>query len=235
VNLLQLETAVANETGLSLSIAAEKTLIDDALNVGVQRVLEDTHCYVKRVDFSSFDGTSLDYTIDAAILEIKELYLTSGSTLYPLERITESDMIQRRLLGQPSGTPVQVYAVSGANLLMFWPAPGAADTLAIYNVPIPTPLSSPTDDPSSTSPTNFGGVPSILHEAIFYHACRKAASYDDDQSSAQGQRYSDWYDKEITRYRGIIRKRGGDRNARAVVNDKRRRRAFHTNDIYPRY
>ena len=230
--LLQFETAVSNETGLSLTLAAEKTIIDDAVNQGVQRVLEDTHCYVKKADYTGWDGTSLNYTIDPTILEIIELYSTSTGTQYPLERISEIEMIERRRLGQPSGTPAQVYALSGANLLMFWPAPGTSDTVTIYNVPIPTALANPTDDPSSTT---YGGIPSILHEAIFYHACRKAASYDDDQSSAQGQRYSDWYDKEIVRYRNIIRKRGGDRNPRAVVNDKRRKRAYHTNDIYPRY
>ena len=31
----------------------------------------------------------------------------------------------------------------------------------------------------------------------------------------------------------MLRRRGGNRNARAVPNDVKRRRTFHTNDIYP--
>jgi len=229
VNLLQFETAVANETGLSAT--DEKTTIDDALNVAVQRVLEDTHCYVKKTDYTGFDGVSGDYTLDAAILDIVELYLTSSSaTRYALARVSVSELIERRRVSVASGSPTSFYAVTGDNLMMFWPGPGTGDTLSVYSVPVPTALSVATDDPSTNA---NGGVPQILHEAIFFYACSRCASYDDDQTSAQGQRYSDWYDKEITRYHKILREKGGDRNARAIVNEKRRRRAFHTNDIYP--
>lgn len=195
----------------------------------MQRVLEDTHCYVTSATLTSFDGTSADFTLDATILEIVDLWFSGG--LEPPERLSIPDLDRRRIVAAPSSTPTY-YSLAGANLLMFYPTPPASATLNLYYVPIPTALSGPTDDPSSTT---YGGVPAILHEAIFYHACRRAASYDDDQSSAQGQRYSDWYDKEITRYKDIIRKRGGDRNARAVVNDRRRRGRYHDNSVYPRY
>lgn len=229
MNLGQFETAVSNELGLNTT--NEKTTIDDALNQAVQRVLEDTHCYVKRTDYTgNWDGSSQDFTLDAAILDIVEVQLTSTGVTYPLERLSIIDILERRRTGQPSGSPTRFYAVSGANLLMFYPAPGSNDTLTVYNVPVPTAMSSGTDDPSSTT---YGGVPTILHEAIFLYACAKLASYDDDQTSAQGQRYRDWYDKEIVRYREILRKRGGTRNARAVVNDKRRRRVNHDNSVYP--
>jgi hypothetical protein len=230
MNLSQFETAVAAELGLSTT--DEKTVIDDALNQAVQRVLEDTHCYVKETDYSGWDGTSQNYTLDATILDIVEVQLTSTGVTYPLERLSIIDLLERRRTGQTSGSPTRYYAVSGGNLLMFYPAPGTGDTLVVYNVPIPTAMSGATDDPSTNT---FGGVPQILHEAVFFYACSRLASYDDDQTSAQGQRYRDWYKEEITRYREILRKRGGTRNARAVVNDKRRRLARHTNDIYPNY
>lgn len=228
MNLSQFETACANELGLSAS--NEKTTIDDAINVAVQRVLEDTHCYVKQIDYTGWDGTSQDYTLDAAILDIEEVQLSSTGVTYPLERLSIIDILEKRRLGQVSGSPTRFYAVSGANLLMFYPAPGAADTLIAYVIPVPTALANSSDDPSNTT---YGGVPQILHRAIFYFACSDLASYDDDQTSAQGQRYRDWYDKEITRYKEILRKRGGTRNARAVVNSKRKRGPYHTNDIYP--
>lgn len=231
MNLSQFETAVANELGLSAT--DEKTTIDDAINVAVQRVLEDTHCYVTRTDYTGFDGSSDDYTLDASLLDVVELYLTSTGTRYALTRVSVPEIIEKRRVGVPAGSPTSFYAVTGANLMLFWPPPGTGATLTIYGVPIPTDLSASTDDPSATTPVNFGGIPTILHRAIFYFACSECGSYDDDQTSAQGQRYRDWYDKEIARYHKILRKKGGDRNARAIVNEKRRRRAYHTNDIYP--
>jgi len=234
VNLGQFRVAIANELGVSSNAAGtgtEQTAVDDAINTAVLRVLEDTHCYVKKTTFTGFDGSSLDYTMDSTILEIIELQLTSTGTVYSLERLSVIDLLERRRVGASTGSPTAFYAVTGANLLMFYPAPGTGDTLSIYNVPIPTALSASADDPSTAS---VAGVPAILHEAIFLYACSRIASGDDDQTSAQGQRYRDWYDKEIERYRGILRKRGGSRNARAVVNEKRRRSPNHTNDVYPR-
>lgn len=233
MNFGQFRTAVADELGIdskSDGSGSEQTRADETINRAVQRVLEDTHCYVKEIDYSGWDGTSQNYTLDAAILDIVEVQLTSASVVYPLERLSIMDILERRRMGQPTGTPARFYAVSGGNLLMFYPAPGAGDTLTSYVVPVPTAMTNTTDDPSSTS---IAGVPEILHEGIFFYACSRLASYDDDQTSAQGQRYRDWYNEEITRYRSIIRKRGGTRNARAVVNDKRRRRLNHDNSVYP--
>lgn len=231
MNLGQFETAVASEIGLTVSDTNEKTLIDLAINRGVQRVLEDTKCYVKKIDYTGFDGTDGDYTLDSGILVVKDLYLTSSAgTRYDLTRVSVEELNERRRISVATGSPATMFAETGANLIMFWPAPGTGDTLSVYHVPLPTALAGSTDDPSTTT---FGGVPEILHEAIFLFACKKAASYDDDQTSAQGQRYQDWYDKEITRYHKILREKGGDRNARAIVNEKRRRRAFHDNSIYP--
>lgn len=235
MNLGSFRVKVGAELGLSSQAdgtGAEQTVVDDAINRAVQRVLEDTHCYVVQADYSGWTGTDEDYTLDTAILDIVEMQLTSTGVTYPLERLSIIDILERRRTGQPAGSPTRFYAVSGANLLMFYPAPGANDTLTVYHIPIPTALANQTDDPSNAA---YGGVPEVLHEGIFLYACSKLASYDDDQTSAQGQRYRDWYDKEITRYREILRKRGGTRNARAVVNDKRRRKTYHRNDIYPAY
>lgn len=231
--LLQLETAVSNETGLH--VVDEKQTIDDALNVAVQRVLEDTHCFVTSENILVSSLVALgavagDYTLPAEILEITELSITSGGTTYSFERVGEIELIEMRRVSQPTGTPSIFYATTGANMLMMWPTPASTDTLTVYYVPVPTALAAPTDDPALAV---NGGVPQYLHEAIIFYACSRCASSDDDQTSAQGQRYRDWYDKEITRYKTIIRKRGGSRNARAVVGGKRSHRPYHDNSIYP--
>ena len=235
MNFGQLRTAVAAEVGLAATsdgTGNEQTQVDDAINRAVQRVLEDTRCYVVRTDFSSFDGTDDDWDLsNSGILDVVELYLTSsGGTRYTLERVSVTDIIEKRRTGVPSNSPVSAYAVSGLNLIMFWPPPSSTDVLSVYNVPTPTALASAGDDPSLTA---FAGIPEILHEAIFLYACARAASYDDDQSSAQGQRYLTLYTAEIARYQKIERRRGGARNARARVNEKRIRRPFHDNSVYP--
>jgi hypothetical protein len=209
-------------------VSTEKTDIDVALNRGVVRVLEDTHCYVIAKDYSGWDGTSVNYTLDPTILEIDDMELL-GSTL-PMERLSSYDLRAKRRVGTPTGSPVRYWAVKGANLLMFYPAPGTSDVITFYEVPVPTSLSGASDDPSVTT---FGGVPTVLHEGIKLYACGSLASMDDDQTSGQGKRYRDLYDEEITRYKKILRKRGGTRLPRAVVNGSKRRRPFHDNSIYP--
>lgn len=167
--------------------------------------------------------------MDSTILEVVDLYLSSGGTNYRLERISVPDLVERRRLGSPSSGPTMVYALAGANLLKFWPTLASGDVIHADYIPVPNALSSTADDPSTAT---LGGIPLQLHEAVELYACYKGASYDDDQSSAQGQRYLDLYDKEITRYKKLLRRRGGERNPRAVVNDVKRRRPYHSNDIY---
>jgi hypothetical protein len=228
-SLAQFRTAVSDELGLSNDPSTEQPDIDIWVNKGVTRVLRDTHCYITSATVSGFDGVSSDYSMASSILEIDDMFLTSGGTQYRLERVSVPLLVEQRRVSNPTGTPAATYALAGANLLMFWPTPGASDTLSIYYVPVPTALSSANDDPSTLS---LGGIPVSLHEAIEFYACFKGASFDDDQTSSQGQRYHDLYEKEITAYRRLINRRGGQRGARAVVNDTRRKRAFHTNDIY---
>lgn len=160
------------------------------------------------------------------MLEIEELYFTSSA--YLLERLSVPALLQKRLTGSPS-SPVLYYALAGANMLQFYPTPTTTDTLTAYYIPTPNALSGPTDDPSSAT---LGGIPVQLHEAIEFYACFKGGSYDDDQSSSQGQRYHDLYDKEIARYHKVLRRKGGQRNARAAVGGTQRRGRLHDNSVY---
>lgn len=230
MTLAQLRTFVAAELGLDANAdgtGTECPLVDEAINKGVVRVLQDTHCYVAAASLTGFNGTTGDYALDASILEIEELYFT-GAT-YLMERVSQPALLRKRLVAQPSSSPVLYYALAGANMLQFYPTPSTTDTLNIYYVPAPAALSASSDDPSTVS---LGGIPIQLHEAIEFYACFKGGSYDDDSSSAQGQRYHDLYDKELIRYTKLLRRKGGQRNARASVNDSRRRNRLHDNSVY---
>lgn len=230
LTLSDFRTWLSNELGLDNDSTTEQPDIDRAVNQAVLKVLEDTRCYVKETAFTGFDGTSGDYTMDSGILEIIEVYLSSGGTNYQLERISVTDLIERRRAASPAGSPTMYYALNGANMLMFYPPPGTSDTLHVYSVPVPTALSASGDDPSDST---HGGIPAFLDEAIFYYAAKLLASYDDDATSAQGQRYQDWYDKRLVDYRKLVNRRGGILGARAQVNAKRRRRPYHDNSVYP--
>lgn len=243
MTLGDLRTAVANEIGLDADadgIGSECPQVDGWLNEAVTRVLMDTGCYVTSESLtvssltavSSLGGAVVDYTMPTEVLEIVDLYLVNSGTNYRLDRVGVPDLVERRRVSLPGNTPAQVYALAGADLLMFWPLPSSSDVLELYYIPVPTAMSASGDDPSSTT---FGGIPKQLHYAIEFWAESRAASYDDDQSSAQGQRYQQMYTQELSRYRKFLRERGGIRNQRAVVNDKRRRRAFHDPSIYPAY
>ena len=222
---------------MGLSATDEKTQIDKAVNTARDRVLIDTGCYITSESITvstmtavtSLNGTVTDYQLPVEVLEITDMYMETSGWNPRLDRVSVPDLIEHRRMSMPADSPTQIYALAGANLLMFWPLPSTTDVLEMYYVPVPTDLSADTDDPSTLT---LGGIPKQLHEAIFLYACSKLASADDDQTSAQGQRYLDDYDKELMRYHKLLRKRGGIRNQRAVVNDKRRRQRFHDNSTY---
>jgi hypothetical protein len=229
MTLAQFRDAVSKKLGLDNDPSTEQPDIDRWVNEGVTRVLLDTQCYIKETVYSNFDGTSVDYTIDPAILEISDLYISSGGTNYPIERLGVPDLINRRRQSAPTNTPTLAYALAGANLLMFWPAPSADAQMSVWYLPVPTALSASSDDPSTTT---LGGIPTQLHKAIEYWACKEGAEQDDSVSKQQGKLFMDNYTAEITRYQKFLRRRGGLINQRAEVNAKRRLRVPHTNDIY---
>lgn len=230
-------TALSDELGLSNTLSTEQPKMDKEINKARDRVLIDTGCYVNAESITistltavaSLNGAVTDYQLPVEVLEIVDMYLQTSGWNPRLDRVSIPDLVEYRRMSLPANSPTQVYALAGANLLMFWPLPSTTDVIEMYYIPVPTDLSSGTDDPSTLS---LGGIPKQLHEAIFYAAAKKLASYDDDQTSAQGQRYSDWYDKEITRYHKLLRRRGGIRNQRAVPGGSNRRRPFHDNSIY---
>jgi len=130
-----------------------------------------------------------DYNLDTSILAIEDIYTTSGSANFRLTRKSSTDLVNLRLFSVTT-SPEQLYALSGANLLMLYPAPLQADVLTIYYVPRPTALSSATDDPSTNS---LGGIPSEFHYGLELYMQWKAADAFDDESSSNGETYKRMY------------------------------------------
>lgn len=238
--LVQMETEVHFELGLAATTAGtEKTLVDGWLNSGVVDVLARTGCYVvsAAVSLSAAEG---DYDLLADLgldtLAVRSMRWTSTNGGGVPERVSPEEIERLRATpdAQASGWPASYYAVAGANLLMVWPTPTAADTITVIHTPRPTAMSLSSHDPSNAT---YGGIHAEWHDAVVLYAEWKGASGSDDQSSAQGERYRVLYEGQdgnhgrLAQIRVASRKHGG-RMGRAVFHPSRRRPA-RGNSIYP--
>lgn len=193
-------------------MAGDQGLIDGWVNEGVTDFLLRTRLKVSPATMTLTSGED-DYTLPTGILQIIDLYTTSGGNSYRLERVTPFEILELRRASGSTDSPARRYAVAGSNLLMVYPTPDAADTVTLYYVPRPATLSSGSDTPSE--------IPSEFHKAIELFALAEAADYDDDQTSAQGQRYRDEYEKWVQRARRAVTLKGGSRLAPTQVGRRR--------------
>lgn len=204
-NLATLRSRVSKKLGLDETASGdEETLVTGWLNDAVLDVLVETHVRVARDSSVALTADVADYELSSTILAIHNITDSDG---IPLQRVTEEEINQYRR-ASASATSVMRYAVSGSNLLMLWPTPSTAATLSIYYVPRPTAMSSGTHDPSDTT---YGGIPAEWHKALEFYALWQAADYDDDVTSAQGDRYYGQYQLWINKIRKHTRLKGGRR------------------------
>lgn len=225
--LAQLRSRVSAKLGLDATAAgADETLVDGWLNEGVVDVLLQTGCKVTTGTVNLTAGTS-DYTLDATVLLIKDAYTTSSGETYRLRQVSAPELIDMRVTDATSDSPSLYYALYGADLFMVYPTPAAADTVTLYHVPKPTVMSTGTHDPSNAT---YGGVPTEFHKAIEYYALAQGADYQNDETSAQGERYRSMYENELKRVRKLVNVKANVRVPVATVG--RSRRVPRRNDIY---
>lgn len=220
--LARFRSRIAMRTGIAADTAGsdDQTLADEFINDGVLDVLRETHCNVDKQTVTP--GASADYALGTDVLAIIDLYTSSGGTDSRVEQVSVPDLIELRRQGTTaSSSPVSHFALAGSDLILFYPTPAAADTLTMYYVPKPTALSGSADDPSSAS---LGGIRTEFHKAIEYYALAEAADYDDDQSSAQGARYREWYQAELGKVRKQLNRLGRYKQPPARLPTKRRPR-----------
>lgn len=226
--LSTLESNVAGVLGLDFDSSSPSTGDGPRLagwaNDAVVDVLRRTHCYITCGTLTLTANTG-DYTLDASILAIDDLYLTSSSNNYRVCRKSTTDLINLRM-GQATGT-AQFYALNGANMLMVYPAPLAADTISIYYVPRPTALTSPTDDPSSAT---LGGIPSEYHYGLELYMMWKAGGFSSDETSQAGETYRRLYLGDPTAPPGTEQRDGF---IGSMKKDVRRKGGKHMRSILP--
>ena len=179
--MLGLDYDAANPTngdGPRLTAWANDAVID---------MLRRTHVYVTTDTLNLTPGTG-DYdllTLKPGWLAIEDIYTTSSNSNFRLQRLSTTDLINLRLFSVTT-SPEKMWSLSGANLLMLYPAPIQSDVLTVYYVPKPTALSGNTDDPSSAS---LGGIPTEFHYGLELYMQWKAGDAFDDESSQSGETY----------------------------------------------
>lgn len=185
------QSDVAGVLGLENTVGGDQPRLTGWANDAVVDMLLRTHCYIKSETLALTVGTG-DYDLQSTnkeILAIDDIFLTSNGANFRVKRLASSDLLNLRLFSV-TASPVQMYAISGANLLMVYPSPLSADTFTIYYVPRPTAMSSGTDDPSTVS---LGGIPSEYHYGIELYMQWKAADAFDDATSNNGETYRRMY------------------------------------------
>lgn len=166
-----------------------------------------------------------DYTLDTDIIEVIDVYVTASGSSYKLQRVDLDQILNMWLGSSASVSPVQYFATAGGNMLSVYPTPSSSsDKLMFYFVARPTALSVSSDAPSD--------VPAEWHPAIEFYTLSRAADYDDDQSSAQGERYRQRYEQELTKIRRQLALKGHHRLPRATVGSNRTWPA-HDHSRYP--
>ena len=213
--LSELQTSVVREIG-SINATDDATEINKYLNRGVRYVLRQTKCYVD--DSTVTPGANEDYNTTTSYIDILEAYFTAGGVQYPLERVTVHELLRMRRSGVSAGAPARYYALAGNNKMMFWPTPGASDSLYLLAVPAPTAMSGASDDPATAT---YGGIPVDYHQLIVWFACWHLARFDDDASSEYGQRYKDMLDEGIRQARRELNARVGHRQPRYHAGRRR--------------
>jgi hypothetical protein len=190
------------------------------VNDGYVDVVLRSGCKITKGTTALTSGIA-DFDIDTAILVINDVYLTSGGTSYPLERVSLPELNMLRL-NAPAASPPRLYAVD-SSMWSVYPTPTAADTLTLFYIARPTALSNSGDLPSA--------VPAEFRKLIEWYALAEGADYDDDQSTGIGKTYRDQYEDGLRRMNRLLSRRGGSRLPRIKIGS--RRLVAHDNSTYP--
>lgn len=222
--LAQFRTAIAAEIGLDNSTSGDQPSIDLWVNDGVTDVVNRSDCRIRCATLTLTAG-AWKYTLPTTILKIMTCYVATSTGSYPLEMVSEDDIIAMQSASSASISPAQYYAVAGSDFLLMYPTPASADTLNIFYVPRPAVLSASSDSPSE--------IPAEFHRLVEYYAEARAASFSDDGGSQMGNSYRALYEQELRRMKRQVWLKGGHRMPLASVRSRIRRLPYHDRSAYP--
>lgn len=200
-----------NSGTLGSSPTADQNLMVTWTNEGITDVIVRTRCNVIPATLTLTAG-AYDYALPTQILAMDECFSTDQSTnvWYRLNRVSPQQLLNYRVGTQFAGSPpVRWYALNGANLLMVYPTPTAADILTYYYVPRPAVLVN-----SSDSNTD---IPAEWQKAVEYYGCWQAGKYINDGPSQNGNTFMQLYEQELVRLKKGMKQKGGLSLSNAVV------------------
>lgn len=185
-----------------LDATADLQKAKDWINRVYADICVDTEA-VQGVATMSLTANVAQYTLDAALLRIKQMYVTpsgqaQSSPLIPvsIEQILEWSASNGASVSNQGS--VTHYAVLGIDQVYFYPTPQTADTITVYYVKLPTALSANADLPVLQEPY----VTECLVNGASYHA----AVYLKDPDSELFRRD---YETARARFRGHLRRKVG--------------------------
>ena len=189
---------------MDASNTTDVSKIKDWINQAYTRVCLETETIQSNTTLTLTSGTN-QYTLPTAAVRIKWMVIQqSGQNFYgpPLRLVSLDEILWRRVSSAgaavTNGTATY-YAFSAPNLIDLWPTPGGADTLLIYYVALPTPLSAGTDTPNMDEP--------YASKLLELGALEDATDYLKDVISAYTypQKFQDW----MYRYRQHLSRKHG--------------------------
>lgn len=222
----QLTQLVVAELGLQdIDALNETDLVALWLYNGTLDVLSRTRCTVRCVQFQAFANQDT-YTIDHNIMALVDVDMGRRY------RRNRAD----RAFNDASFGPVPVYYPGNVNwffptafvlirsdVLLIEPMPSEDCHVQVWAVLKPEQMSADDDSPEMEK---FGAIPFEYHDVLVTYACWKAASYMDDGSSQNGERYRILYEGadgrggRLGQIKQLVNKRGTARAPRRHVRLK---------------
>ena len=196
-----LQSSVIQKARLDTTLDTSK--VKDWINQAYAQVCVETESNTTAVTMTLTTGVE-SYTLPAGVSRIKQMVLgTAGGSTFgpPLILTTLDEILELRQSGGDSQTALYGtthYTVAGLSQLELWRTPRGADTLLVWIVSLPTPLSAAGDVPILEEP--------FASKLLEYGALVQAGEFKGDPMTEQWESlYKEW----TARYRNHLDKRKG--------------------------
>jgi hypothetical protein len=217
----QLRDRVVNEIGLQdIEDYDETVLADDLIYQGTIDLLARTRCTVRCVHLQVRKDEST-YVLDKSILALVDV---EDGHILRLRRDEPGGVRQVGIVvtpeGYTNGAGTRGFTLIRSDLLRVTPTPTADGEVDVWAVLRPSRMDEDSDSPTQDA---YGGIPEEYHDAILLYALWHAASYADDESGSQGERYRQLYEGQdgrggrISLIKSLINRRGTSRAPRGRV------------------
>lgn len=217
----QLRDRVVQEIGLQdIEDFNETTMVDDLIYEGTIDLLARTRCTVRCVHLKTKKDEG-EYILDKSILALVDI----EDGRMPRRRRDEGGVSAwpGAVIVYPEGyrdTSPLTFTLVRSDVLLLNPPPAEDGEIDVWAVVRPQRMAADGDSPSADA---YGGIPDEYHDAIFYYAAWKAASYADDESASMGERYRSQYEGQdgkggkLALIKQLVNKRGTARAPRRRV------------------